>query len=314
MELRRFGGTELKLSPLGLGTWQFSNNVGIGARFWKDLSYEKMKEIVQFSLDQGINWLDTAEAYGNGTSEKNIGKILSELEQKPYLADKWWPFMRSAKSIGQTIDQRLELLQINQISLHQIHHPTSFSSIERQMDQMCQLIQKNKIQYVGVSNFSANQMKKAEKYLRNAGAKLVSNQVRYNLIDRRIEDNGVLALAKELNVAIIAYSPLHQGLLTGKYHDNPQQLKQLFWLKKFQYGLTEKNLKKTQLLVDHLVELGQKHQKTPAQIALNWLINVQGETVFAIPGASSLGQVKQNVAAANFRLSQSEISSLSGFK
>ncbi|MBO1305037.1 aldo/keto reductase [Enterococcus sp. 669A] len=318
METRKLGTTELALSPIGLGTWQFSGGNGLTSKFWNQVDFQTMKEILRISLENGVNWVDTAEAYGNGESERVIGRIIQELESEgmtaPYIADKWWPLARTARSITTTIDQRLALLQKSTIDLYQIHHPTSFSSIEKQVEAMCELVYQHKISYVGVSNFSPKQMEKAHLYLQDAGAQLVSNQVCYNLVNRKIEQNGVLDTAKRLGISIIAYSPLQQGLLTGKFHEHPELMRQLFFLRKYQSGITEKKLQKTQPLIDLLKELGDQYDKTPAQIALNWLIHSHGETVFAIPGATKLHHVEQNIGSTTFKLKPAERDALSSCK
>ncbi|MGM0213551.1 aldo/keto reductase [Enterococcus sp. AZ109] len=318
METRQLGTTELALSPIGLGTWQFSGGNGLTSNFWNQVDFQTMKDILRISLANSVNWVDTAEAYGNGESERVIGRIIQELEDEgisaPYIADKWWPLARTAHSITATIDKRLVLLQKPAIDLYQIHHPTSFSSIEKQVEAMCELVSRQKISYVGVSNFSAQQMEKAHQYLKDAGAQLVSNQVCYNLVNRKIEQNGVLETAQKNGISIIAYSPLQQGLLTGKFHEHPELIQQLFFMRKYQSGITEKKLQKTQPLIDLLKELGDQYDKTPAQIALNWLIHSHGETVFAIPGATKLHHVEQNIGSTTFKLKSSERDALSSCK
>lgn len=315
-ELRRLGQSELWLSPLGLGSWQFSGGQGFGSRFWKGLNQKQVSEIIEVSISGGINWIDTAEAYGHGVSEKMIAKGLDNIDKNNkypsiYLADKWWPAGRTAASLTKTISIRRENLGGRIIDLYQIHHPTSVSSLKSQMKKMRNLFQNKDIRYIGVSNFSAKQMRKAHTILKELGLVLVSNQVRYNLFDRSIEKNGVLDTAKELGIAIIAYSPLHQGLLTGKFHDNPERIKSLFWLKKIQYGFTKKNLEKTIPLINELRKIANTHNASIAQIALAWLIRANNNTVFAIPGASSKKQVEDNLKAMKIILSKEEINRLS---
>ncbi|EBF5116993.1 aldo/keto reductase [Listeria innocua] len=319
MKLRRLGQSNLWLSPLGLGTWQFSHRNGLGGKFWKEVNQEQVTQIIKTSLQGGMNWIDTAEAYGHGTSEQMIAKSLEEIDcihgevnyATPYLADKWWPLGRRATSLSETISIRRSNLGGRKIDLYQIHHPTSISSLEKQMNEMIKLVDDQHIRYVGVSNFSAIQLRKAHNILQKAGVSLISNQVRYNLFDRRIEKNGVLDTAKELGIAIIAYSPLHQGLLTGKFHHEPEQLRNLYWLKKIQYNLTKKQLKRTFPLIKELENMAETHHVSAAQIALAWLICANKEVVFAIPGASSLTQIEGNIKAMQVELSSKEIQKLS---
>ncbi|KAF1297191.1 hypothetical protein BAU15_06490 [Enterococcus sp. JM4C] len=315
-QLRKMGNSDLWLSPLGLGAWQFSGGKGFGSKFWKGINQEQVTEIIKISLAEGINWIDTAEAYGHGTSEQMIAQSLDTLKRQdptftdPYLADKWWPLARKATSIGHTISISRANLGNRIITLYQIHHPTSRSSLQKQLKEMAKLVGNNDIRYVGVSNFSAKQMRKTQAILEELGLVLVSNQVRYNLFDRRIETNGILNTAKELGIAIIAYSPLHQGLLTGKFHKEPERIKQLFWLKRIQYGFTKKNLERTKPLINTLETIANQHQATAAQVALAWLITAHGKTVFAIPGASSPAHVKGNIQAMQLQLTEQEIHQL----
>jgi aryl-alcohol dehydrogenase-like predicted oxidoreductase len=175
---------------------------------------------------------------------------------------------------------------------------------------MAKLVNENNIQYVGVSNFSASQMRKAYHELAKFGYTLASNQVQYSLLQRKIEKNQVLETAKELGVAIIAYSPLAQGILTGKYHDNPEDIKTKKGFRKRMGGFRESSLKETQPLINKLKEIAEEHYASPAQIALNWLVNYHGNHVFAIPGASSTKQAESNAKAMQIQLSNDEMDAL----
>jgi len=316
IEYRQLGKSDLYLSPIGLGTWQFSGSNGIGSRFWNTLSQHEADDIVRVSLLGGVNWIDTAEAYGNGVSELMIAQALKNIQKDTcilpsvYIADKWWPLGRRASSLKKTISERRRKLDGRIIDLYQIHHPTSISTLKAQMREMKQLITQGDIRYIGVSNFTAKQMKKANTLLKEEGLSLISNQVRYNLFDRSIERNGILETAKQLGISIIAYSPLHQGLLTGKFHENPDMLDKLFWVRKMQYNLTNKTLKHTKALIDTMSEIGRKYDRPPAQIALNWLIHAHGKNVFAIPGATTLSHVQVNLGAMEFKLSPEELAAL----
>jgi aryl-alcohol dehydrogenase-like predicted oxidoreductase len=186
--------------------------------------------MVEISLEGGINWFDTAEIYGNGASEKALAAALKDIGKKPgeiIVATKWWPMFRFASNIAKTIDQRIAALAPYPIDLYQVHQPWGFSNEKAEMEAMARLVKEQKIRYVGVSNFSAAKMRSAWEALQKHGIQLVSNQVRYSLLDRKIESNGILQTAKELGITIIAYSPLAQGLVTGKFHDNPELLKNI---------------------------------------------------------------------------------------
>lgn len=313
-ERRYLGSSDLSLSPIGLGCWQFSQGKGLIGRYWPNLNDQLITEMVKTSIEGGINWFDTAEIYGNGASESALARALIELEipeDDALIATKWWPLFRTAQNISKTIEQRQVALAGRRIDLHQIHQPFSWSSIRKQMNEMAKLVERGLIRYVGVSNFSAKSMREADHVLREHGLRLVSNQVKYSLLDRRIEQNGILETAIELGISIIAYSPLEQGVLSGKFHKEQDQPTIASgprkWMKKFR----EKGLEQSLPLIDLLEHLSQKYNVTPSQIALNWLINANGNSVFAIPGASKISQVADNIGTMSFELTPGELQALS---
>lgn len=309
LKLRSLGKSDLMITPIGLGCWQFSKKKNIAGKIWPDLEDSIINTIVRESLDGGINWFDTAEIYGKGASEKALSAALINAGKKPgevIIATKWWPMFRVASNIGKTIGERIAMLHPFSIDLYQVHQPYGFSSVKAEMDGMAELVNERKIRYVGVSNFSATQMAKAYEALQKHGISLVSNQVRYNLLDRRIESNGILQTAKELGISIIAYSPLAQGMLTGKFHDNPDLLKNIGWRKNTSvFRKTE--MEKVRPLINLLKQLAEKYQVTPSEIALNWLVNFHGETVVAIPGATKEQHAKINTGAMKFVMQEEDM-------
>ena len=180
------------------------------------------------SLNGGIDWFDTAELYGNGASEHALAQALRANDKRAgdvIVATKWRPMLRTAASIGATIDDRLTCLEGFGINLYQVHLPFSFSSVEAEMDAMAALVRRQKIRTVGVSNFNAGRMKRAHTALDGTGFPgLESDEVQPARPEHRVE--GVLAAAKELGITIIAFSPLEQGLLTGKFHEDPVSAEQ----------------------------------------------------------------------------------------
>lgn len=310
---RALGASDIMISPLGLGCWQFSQGAGWVGRFWPVLAEEDIQQIVDKSIAGGINWFDTAEIYGGGNSEKALARALRNNREIPFdltIATKWWPFMRTARSLMTTMKDRQEALAGFRIDLHQIHQPFSLSSVKKQIDALADLIQNQQIRYAGISNFSAAKMRAAHQHLSRHGYPLLSNQVKYNLLDRRIERNGILQAAKELGMTIIAYSPLEQGLLTGKYHKNPKLLQSLKGPRKLLPKFKPSGLQKTQPVIDLLDQFAEKYAATPSQIALNWLIHVHGDRVVAIPGASKPHHAEQNTGALDFQLSRTDIDAL----
>lgn len=278
--------------------------------YWPALPDDVVREIVKNSLAGGINWFDTAEAYGGGESEKVLARALASLGKTSddvIVATKWWPAFRTAGSIRGTIDERLSRLGGLRIDLHQVHQPFSFSSVEKEMDAMVQLVQERKIRTVGVSNFNAGQMRRADAELRRYGLRLVSNQVRYSLLHRNIESNGVLGTAKELGISIIASSPLAQGVLSGKYDDGRDGAVHPTGYRRYLPDFSRHMLERTRPLISVLKKVAKAHGATPSQVALRWLIAFHGECVVAIPGSTSPAQASEDAAAMNLVLSEDEV-------
>jgi aryl-alcohol dehydrogenase-like predicted oxidoreductase len=311
--LRRLGKSEIEITPIGLGCWQFSEGTGVAGGFWSAVSSDITNQIVAESLKGGINWFDTAQVYGRGRSERGLARALVKAGKSPgdvVVATKWWPMMRTAGSIKRTIDDRLNYLEPFPIDLHQVHHPFSLARLSAQMKNMADLVEAKKIRAVGISNFSAKGMRRAHALLAKRGLPLVSNQVKYSMLDRRIERNGVLKAAKDLSITIIAYSPLEQGILTGKFHDDPSLIQSRPWMRRQMPSFRKKGMDESRPVIDALKEIAKAHSVTSAQVALHWLTHFHGDTVVAIPGASKAGHVKQNVGAMGFTLSDKEMERL----
>jgi aryl-alcohol dehydrogenase-like predicted oxidoreductase len=307
--LRNLGKSEVKITPIGLGCWQFSKQGNLAGKFWPSLEDELIRDVVRISLEGGVNWFDTAEVYGQGASEKILAKSLVGLGKKPgdvMIATKWWPMFRTASNIKKTIDDRLAALSPFPIDLYQVHQPWGFSSEIAEMKAMADLVTTNKIKHVGVSNFSARKMRSAWETLQKSGINLVSNQVQYSLLNRKIESNGVMETAKELGITIIAYSPLAQGLVTGKFHDKPELLKNIGF-RKYSSRFKPAGMEKSRPVAELVKKLALKYNATPSQVALNWLIHYSGDTVVAIPGATKTTHAAENTGAMKFRLTHEDM-------
>ena len=216
---------------------------------------------------------------------------------------------RFASNIPKTIDERIKALSPFPIDLYQVHQPWGFSNEKAEVGSMSDLYDRKLIKCIGVSNFSAKQMGNSWETLNMRRIPLASNQVPYSLLDRLIESNGVMKLAKKLGISIIAYSPLAQGVVTGKFHDNPELLKNIGF-RKYSSQFKPAGLAKSLPVVKLVKELAVKYNVTPAQIALNWLIHFHGNTVVAIPGATKEIHVKENTGAMTFRLSDEDMDRL----
>lgn len=309
VKLGPFGAT-----PIGLGCWQFSGGQGMAGGFWPALPEDEVNAIVRASLDGGINWFDTAEAYGAGRSEAALAGALRAAGKAPgdvVVATKWFPFLRTARSITRTIDDRLEHLDGFPIDLYQIHSPLGALATHRaKLTAMARLVEDGKIRAVGISNFGARATRKAHAVLAKHGLPLASNQVRYSLLDRRIERNGVLETARELGVTIIAYSPLAQGLLSGKFHANPELVKQKGGPRRYMSAFRARGLAKSAPVIEELRRIAADHDATPAQVALRWVIQRHGDLVVAIPGATKVSHAVENAAVLGMELTEEEVERL----
>jgi aryl-alcohol dehydrogenase-like predicted oxidoreductase len=299
---------ELNIAPLGVGAWAWGST-----RLWgygKGYDRSDVGAAFRASMAEGVTLVDTAEMYGNGASERIIGEILREggFEGRPVIATKFapLPYRFSAVTLLKAIDKSLERLGIETIDLYQIHFPNPIFKINSLMDALAETVKAGKVRRVGVSNYGADQMKRAHDRLASHGVSLASNQVEYSLLQRAPETNGVLETSRDLGVTLIAYSPIAQGLLTGKYGpggDRPSGL-----VRRAGTAFGEKNLTKVEPVVNILREIGEAHDKEPAQVALNWLIT-QTNTV-PIPGAKNEHQAHQNADALGWEMASEEAEKL----
>lgn len=311
VQKRNLGQTDIKVTPIGLGGNKFGEAKGILSRLvLPGLTQEEMNQIIKAALDGGINWFDTAEMYGFGASEQGISRALSEAgveDGEVYIATKWSPFFRRSKNILRSIDKRLRYLNGYTIDLYMVHFPYGLSSIESEMDAMADLVEGGKIRSVGVSNYNPEQMRRAHAALQARGLPLAVNQVQYSLLNREIEINGVLETARELGVTIIAWGPLGSGILTGKFHKDNEAFKRRPLARRM---MLRGNIERSRHLIETLEEIAGRYGASVSQIALNWLIHFQGETVVAIPGASKVEHAVESAAVMKFRLSDEDIARL----
>lgn len=305
---RQLGRTGIAVSAIGLGCWQFSEGVGPAGLYWPALGQDRVNEIVAAALRAGVTWFDTAEFYGRGRSERALATALQAAGVAPgqvAVATKWWPMFRGAGSIRGTVGSRVEALRPYAIDLHQVHNPFALASTAAQMEAMADLVSAGIVRAVGVSNFSAAGMAAAHQALARRGLGLASNQMRYSLLDRAIEKNGVLAQAKAQGTTIIAYSPLAQGVLTGRFHRDPASIAKISRTRRMKPAF--RKLEAARPLVQALAEIGAAHGAGAAQVALAWLLQFHGPTVVAIPGASSVAQAEGNAAAMRLTLTRAEL-------
>jgi aryl-alcohol dehydrogenase-like predicted oxidoreductase len=310
IQLRHLGKTGILVTPVGLGVMEMAGGGGLIGRMFPVIPQEEKNAIIKAALDGGINWFDTAEMYGAGVSERSLAiglKAAGKADKDVIVATKWQPFLRTAKNIPISIADRLRFLEGFSIANYMVHQPYSFSSPEAEMNAMADLVEAGKIRSVGVSNFNPARMRRAHAALAKRGLPLAVNQMRYSLLSREIETNGVLETARELGMTITAYTPLARGLLSGKYHQNPELLRHLTGFRK---AAMQRNLEKTRPLVNAMAEMAGKYAATIAQVALNWVINFNGETVVTIPGATKVRQAEEAAGAMKFQLTRDELARL----
>ena len=310
IQLRHLGKTDILVTPVGLGVMELAGGGGLIGHMFPVIPQEEKNAIIKAALDGGINWFDTAEMYGAGVSERSLAtglKAAGKTDKDVLVATKWQPFLRTAKNIPISIADRLRFLDGFSIANYMVHQPYSFSSPEAEMNAMADLVEAGKIRSVGVSNFNPVRMRRAYAALAKRGLPLAVNQMRYSLLSREIETNGVLETAKELGMTITAYTPLARGLLSGKYHKNPELLNRMTGFRK---GMLQRNLERTRPLINAMDEMAAKYSCTIAQVALNWVINFNGEIVVTIPGATKVRQAEEAAGAMKFQLTREEMARL----
>ena len=305
----RLGRTDLEVPRLGLGAMTWGSPSGRSRWGPAKLAYggppgpEEERRAFEASLSAGVDLFDTAAMYSGGASERRVGELAEG--QSVVIATKFPPGWRStAEVLPEALDQSLARLRRSPIDLYQHHFPSRRISIPSLMGLMADAVEAGKVRAVGVSNYSAAQLRVAHAALAERGIPLASNQVEYSLLHRAPEVNGVLDACRELGITLIAYQPMAQGVLTGKYRpgDRPKGIR------RFGRYFRGDGLKKAQPVVALLREIGGRHAKTPAQVALRWLIEREG--VLPIPGAKNGRQAASNAEALSFSLAGDEIQAL----
>jgi aryl-alcohol dehydrogenase-like predicted oxidoreductase len=306
-DLIPLGRTDIRISRLGLGTWQWGDRMMWG--YGKTYTDSDIHEAFHISLQSGINFFDTAEVYGKGRSERLLGARLQEARQSALIAPlvvatKFMPYpWRLWKgALLSKLRASLARLGVERVDLYQIHWPFSPLPIELWANALAHAVEAGLARAVGVSNYNSTQMLRAHSALSKRGVPLASNQVEFHLLNRRVEHKGLLKLCRELGVTLIAYSPLAKGMLTGKYtpQTRPPGLRS--------YIFRRARLGKIQPLIQLMREIGKAHGgKSPAQVALNWVIC---KGAVPIPGAKNARQAQDNAGALGWRLAEAEIAAL----
>ncbi|CAN5842253.1 aldo/keto reductase [soil metagenome] len=292
-----------KVPALGVGTWSWGDSL-----FWQyggGYGVDEVRAAFNTSIAAGVNLFDTAEVYGLGESEKLIGQFMKGSASLPIVATKYMslPWRFSAKAVADALTDSLQRLKLPSVDLYQVHWPFDFFMSQKTlMNALADEVDQGRIKTIGVSNYSAKQMREAHTYLAARGIPLAVNQVQYSLLHRNIETNGVLEAARNLEVTILAYSPLAQGLLTGKYTVGSDL--QPTGARRLDPKFSKKGLQKIEPVLAALQSIGEAHDKTTVQVALNWLI-CKGNIV-PIPGAKNAKQAQQNSGALGWEMTDVE--------
>ncbi|HZD56583.1 MAG TPA: aldo/keto reductase [Anaerolineales bacterium] len=296
------GKTDVQIPAMGIGTWAWGGRSYWG--FGQDYGEEDVRGAFDACMANGINFFDTAEIYGSGKSELLLGKFIKSTDQPVVIATKFMPFpWRLWKGrLTAALRGSLDRLSMERVELYQVHQPYPPLPAETWAEGLAKAVEKGLTRAVGVSNYDINKMRRAESVLAAHGIPLASNQVEYSLLNRAIEFNGLLSACKEDQITLIAYSPLEQGLLTGKYTPDkpPPGIRGLRYRSRL--------LGKIQPMIRLMRGIGQAHGgRSAAQVALNWAIC---KGTVPIPGAKTAHQAQENIGALGWRLSEEEMERL----
>jgi len=300
MEYVPLGKSDIKSSAVGIGMWQASGTV-----WGSDVTDEGCIKAIVRGCELGINLIDTAEAYGSGHSEEVVGAAVKRVGREKFvIATKVHGGHLRYDDVMRACDGSLKRLGVTQIDLYQVHWPDPWQQIplKHTMKAMERLYDEGKIRAIGVSNFAVRDLEEARSMLSHV--EIVSNQVRYSLLQRQIEEE-VLPYCRRERITVLAYSPLDQGALTGKYDakrkpdDDVRKGNKLF---------SDRNLEEMSKVLEALKKVGARKGKTISQVALNWLIRQGG--VIPIPGAKNPRQAEDNAAAAGWSLTPDELREL----
>jgi aryl-alcohol dehydrogenase-like predicted oxidoreductase len=311
MDYRKLGMSDLEVSTVALGCW------AIGGWWWGGTDKADAIAAIRTAPDVGINLIDTAPAYGWGVAEQLVGEALEGRRDQVYIATKcgliWdreegqYFFESEGKrvykclkkdSIFREVEGSLKRLRTDHIDLYQCHWPDRSTPLEETMDALTTLRDQGKIRAIGVSNFTASMHAECEKH-----GPLHSSQPRYSMLDRKIEKD-VLPYCRKNRVGVIVYSPLEQGILTGKVTPDREFAEGDYRV--HQPWFQKKNLTRVLEALDRIRLVADKRGKSLAQLAIAWVLSQPGITS-AIVGARNPQQVEHNAGAGEWQLTRSEL-------
>lgn len=303
------GRSNLKVPRLGIGAMTWGAPAGIARWHPAQMAYgpshgtAEEESALAASLAAGVNLIDTAAMYSGGASERRVGELARGKDV--LIATKFPPSpFTGTSSLPRELDKSLARLQRRSVELYQIHFTSPWLSIPKLMTLLADAVEAGKVNAVGVSNYSAAQLRTAHAALAQRGIPLASNQVQYSLLHRKPEVDGVLDACRELGITLIAYSPLAMGALAGKYLTPAQ----VTGFRRFTPNFRRQGLEAVQPVVALLRDIGGRYGKSPSQVALRWLI--ENESVLPIPGAKNSKQAIENAGALSFSLTPAEVEAL----
>jgi aryl-alcohol dehydrogenase-like predicted oxidoreductase len=298
LEIQLAGGVRVGRMGIGAMPWSDSRGFGYGSR----LGLRQAREAFAACLGDGAlpTLFDSAEMYGFGKSERILGELVRGAGRPTCVATKYapWPWRVTRSSVVAALRRSLARLGLPCVDLYQIHFPPLVAPIPRILDGLADAAEAGLTRAVGVSNFSAKQLRQAHAWLARRNVVLASNQVEYSLVQRRPERDGVLDACGELGVVLIAYSPLGRGVLSGRYAADSRPAD----LRRRMPAFQASRLERMSPLLAALREIGAQHgARTPSQVALNWL--ARDPRVLPIPGAKTQRQARENLESVRFELS-----------
>ncbi len=309
MQKRSLGNTDLELTTVGLGTWAIGGPWQFG---WGLQDDDEAVAAILAALELGINWIDTAPAYGNGNSEQLVAKALKQTSHKPIIATKCGILWNKKKekvtclkrdSVRKECHNSLKRLGIDGIDLYQMHWPDPDEDVEEGWEEMARLADEGKVRYLGVSNFNVEQIKRVQKI-----RPVDSLQPPYSMLHREAEDE-LLDYCARNNIGVVVYSPMQRGLLTGKFSAERLAGLPIDDHRRRNPEFHEPRFSATMELVERLKKIAGRNGKTCAQLAVSWVLR-RPEITAAIVGARRPEQIKETAPAGDWNLSQEDIAEI----